>query len=82
MLARTSEPYSKNDAMRSPVSRENDITIEFDELSRSHYVVWQPVIVAAGKSERAALEDLRKTGHFGIDSWIDLKLKSIKEEEE
>lgn len=59
-----------------------DIEIEFDEETRSHFVVWQPFLVSSGRTQREALEDLRAAAHFGIDTMIDLKLAKVKQHKE
>ena len=57
---------------------ENDILIEFDEITGCCYIVWQPMpVIGMGPSGREALEDVRAAAHLGIDTLIDLKLKSI-----
>jgi hypothetical protein len=58
----------------------NDINLEYDQESREYYIVWEPVILSAGKTERQALEELRGAAHSGVDTLIDLKLKNIKKE--
>jgi len=59
----------------------NDINFEYDEKSGEYYIVWEPVVVCAGKTERQALEDLRGAAHLGVDTLIDLKLANIKKED-
>jgi hypothetical protein len=54
-----------------------DIAVEFDESTRSYFIVWAPLIASAGDTEHEALEDLRAAAHFGVDSMIDMKLKDI-----
>ncbi len=56
----------------------NDINLEYDQESGEYYIVWEPVILSAGKTERQALEELRGAAHLGVDTLIDLKLKNIK----
>jgi hypothetical protein len=55
----------------------NDINLEFDSETGEYYIIWEPVVIGTGKIPREALEDLRKTAHFGINTLIDLKLKDI-----
>ena len=50
------------------------IVIEFDEGSRSYYIVWEPTIVGLGRTRREALEELRQAAHFGTDATIDSML--------
>jgi len=57
---------------------DSGILIEYDEELQSYYVAWSPVTaVGLGKTEKEALEELRKTTHYGIDTMVDLKLKEI-----
>jgi len=57
--------------------RRNDIQIEYDEETRSYYTVWEPVFISSGKTRNAALSDLKQAAHFGVDAFIDLKIKEI-----
>ena len=59
---------------RETVSRKNSIKIEFDEESRDYYIIWQPIIIGAGRTGYQALEDLREAAHHSVDTLIDLKL--------
>ena len=59
------------------MSQKNDIDIEFDEASQEYYSVWEPIVIAMGKTIHEVLEDLRQTAHFGVDTFIDLKLRDI-----
>jgi hypothetical protein len=59
----------------------NSIDLEFDRESGEYYIVWEPVIIGAGKTAGQALEDLRAAGHFGVDALIDRKLQNIKKED-
>ena len=59
----------------------NDINLEYDRESGEYYIVWEPVVVSAGETERQALEDLRGAAHLGVDTLIDLKLANIKKED-
>ena len=53
-----------------------NINIEFDRESMEYNVIWQPmVVISSGKTMGEALEELRETAHFGVDTLIDLKLK-------
>jgi len=60
----------------------NDINLELDHKTREYYIIWSPLVIAAGKTETKALEDLRETAHFGINTLIDLKLKEISVKKE
>lgn len=59
----------------------NDINLEYDRESGDYYIVWEPVILSTGGTERQALEELRGAAHSGVDTLIDLKLKNIKKED-
>jgi hypothetical protein len=59
----------------------NSIDLEFDKESGEYYIVWEPVIIGAGKTAGEALADLRAAGHFGVDTFIDRKLQNIKKED-
>jgi hypothetical protein len=59
----------------------NDINLEYDRESGDYYIVWEPVILSTGRTERQALEELRGAAHSGVDTLIDLKLKNIKKED-
>jgi hypothetical protein len=59
----------------------NSIDLEFDKESGGYYVVWEPVIIGAGRTAGEALEDLRAAGHFGVDALINRKLQNIKKED-
>jgi predicted RNase H-like HicB family nuclease len=58
----------------------NGINLEFDSETGEYYIIWEPVVIGAGKTEDEALEDLREAAHFGVDSLIALKLKNIRKE--
>ena len=64
------------------MSRKNSIDIDFDEKSQDYYVIWEPIIVGMGKTRHETLEDLRTAAHFGVDTFIDLKLKDTRTEKE
>lgn len=64
------------------MSRKWDIEIEFDDQTQDYYIIWQPVVIGSGKTEAAALQDLRQAAHFGVDTLIDLKLKDIRKGDE
>jgi hypothetical protein len=59
----------------------NDIKLDYDQESGDYYIVWEPVILSAAKTQRQALEELRGAAHSGVDTLIDLKLKKIKKED-
>jgi len=56
------------------------IDLEFDKESGEYYIVWEPLVIATGKTTDEALQDLREAAHFGVDTMIDRKLKDIKKE--
>ena len=64
------------------MSKTNKIQIAFDEVMQSYYVIWEPVVIGAGKTRHEALNDLRQTAHFGVDTFIDLELEDINKAKE
>ena len=60
------------------MSRRQDIKIEFDPESDSYFIIWEPKIISLGRTQRAALEDLREAAHLGVDTFIDIKIKDIE----
>jgi len=58
----------------------NSIDLEFDKESGEYYIVWEPVVIATGKTADEALQDLKEAAHFGVDTMIDRKLQNIKKE--
>ena len=61
------------------VSRRNEIEVAFDETIQGYFAIWEPVVIGAGKTRDEALNDLRQAAHFGVDTFIELKLKDIKD---
>jgi predicted RNase H-like HicB family nuclease len=59
------------------MSRKSEIYIAFDEVMKGYYSVWEAVVIGAGKTRHEALQDLKEAAHFGVDTFIDLKLKDI-----
>jgi predicted RNase H-like HicB family nuclease len=59
----------------------SSINLEFDKKSGEYYIVWEPLVIGAGKTRDEALQDLREAAHFGVDTMIDRKLQNIKKEE-
>jgi hypothetical protein len=59
------------------MSKTNEIQIAFDEVMQGYYAVWKSIIIGTGKTKHAALDDLRQTAHFGVDTFIDLKLEDV-----
>ena len=59
----------------------NDIRLEYDQESGDYYIVWEPVVVSAGKTARQALEELRGAAHSGVNTLIDQKLEKIQKED-
>jgi predicted RNase H-like HicB family nuclease len=46
-----------------------DIQINYDTVSNSYYIVWQPmVVISAGPTIKEALRELKEAAHFGIDT--------------
>jgi len=64
------------------MSRRNEIEVEFDEATQGYYAIWEPAVIGAGKTRHEALHDLRQAAHFGVDTFIELKLKDINKEKE
>jgi len=58
----------------------NSIDLEFDKERGEYYIVWEPVVIATGKTADEALQDLKEAAHFGVDTIIDRKLQNIKKE--
>jgi predicted RNase H-like HicB family nuclease len=58
----------------------SNIKLEFDNQSGEYYIIWEPMVIGAGRTKGEALEDLREAAHFGVDTLIDLRLKNIKKE--
>ena len=57
----------------------DEIIITYDDDSQSYYCFWRPLTsVGLGKTEAEALDDLRVTAHFGIETMVDLKLREIE----
>lgn len=59
--------------------RSSDIEIEFDQQTKDYCIVWQPIVISSGRTKEEALEDLREAAHFGVDTFVDLKLRDIRE---
>jgi len=64
------------------MSKVNEIDVSFDEVTQGYYAVWEPIVIGAGKTKKEALWDLKQATHFGVDTFIDLKMKNINTEEE
>lgn len=56
----------------------SDIEIEFDRETEDYYIVWEPVVISSGKTKEEALEDLREAAHFGVDTFVHLKLRDVE----
>ena len=63
-------------------TNERDIIIEYDDTTESYFVIWEPVVIGLGNTIHSALKDLQKAAHFGIDTSIHLKRKSLIKEKE
>jgi hypothetical protein len=61
---------------------EHDIIIEYDDKTESYFVIWKPVVIGLGNTVHSALKDLQKAAHFGIDTTINLKRRSLIKEKE
>jgi hypothetical protein len=59
------------------MSETNEIQIAFDQVMQGYYVIWKSIIIGTGKTKHEALDDLRQTAHFGVDTFIDLKMANI-----
>ena len=59
----------------------NDIKLDYDQENGEYYIVWEPIILGAGKTERQALEELRGAAHSGVDTLIDQRLQRLKKED-
>ena len=57
----------------------SDIETEFDRGTQDYCIVREPVVISSGKTKEEALEDLREAAHFGVDTFVDLKLRDIRE---
>lgn len=77
-LRSTSAKYDDEQSGAKKLDNAN-IELEFDIEAQEYYVVWQPIVLGYGRTEREALEDLRGAAHFGADSLINSKLKDIEE---
>lgn len=61
-------------------TQNNNIIIQYDSETGDHYIIWEPIVVSAGKTKSEALEDLRAAAHIGADTLIDDALKNINKE--
>lgn len=62
---------------------QENIEIEFDSKTKCYYIIWNPpVTIGYGKTVAKALQDLRQSAHYGIDSIIDLKTNIITKKED
>ena len=64
------------------MSKRQDIEIEYDRETRSHFIIWKPLVISLAGTPEKALRELREAAHLGVDTWIDLKLKEIEKEKE
>ena len=64
------------------MSERQNIEIEYDRETRSHFIIWEPLVRSLGRTPEEALRDLREAAHLGVAMLIDLKLEEIKKEEE
>jgi predicted RNase H-like HicB family nuclease len=57
---------------------DNEIRTEYDDDSQSYFVIWQPLTaIGMGRTEQAALEDMRAAAHFGIETMVNSKLRTM-----
>jgi hypothetical protein len=62
---------------------DEEMIIEYDEITGSYYVVWEPMaVIGMGKTQREALDDMRQAAIFGMDTTFNLKLAKIQCNEE
>ena len=59
-------------------ARNINVVIEYDVGTGDHYIIWEPIVIGAGKTKSEALEDLRTAAHFGTDALINNVLINIK----
>lgn len=64
------------------MSKRNEIEIAFDDVTQDYYAFWKPIAIGAGKTKNETLQDLKQAAHFGVDTFIDLKVKDISTEKE
>jgi hypothetical protein len=64
------------------MSSKGEIQIAFDEVMQGYYAIWEPVVIGTGKTRHEALDDLRQTAHFGVDTFIDSRLENINKVKE
>lgn len=64
------------------LTNKRDIIIEYDETTESYFVIWEPIVIGLGNTKHAALKDLQKAAHFGIDTTITLHRKLLIKEKE
>jgi len=54
----------------------NEIITEYDAESCSYYIVWQPpVVIAAGQTEKEALEEFREAVRFCIEETVEKRIR-------
>jgi len=63
------------------MSTRSVINLEYDSDTREYHIVWEPVVIAAGRTRQEALEDLRTAAHFGIDTLVDMELTDTEKED-
>ncbi|MFC2045309.1 hypothetical protein ACFLUH_01350 [Chloroflexota bacterium] len=61
---------------------EDDITIEYEPESKSHYICWRPLltIISSGFTKIEALHSLREAAHCLIDSFVKAEIENITED--
>jgi hypothetical protein len=63
-------------------TEKHEIIVEYDETLDSYYVIGEMAVAGLGKTKQSALSDLRKAAYLGIDTMVNLKLKSLEQEKE
>jgi hypothetical protein len=59
-----------------------EIIMEYDEMTESYYVVWEPMaVIGMGETKKEALDDMRQAAIFSMDTVARLKLAEIQYEE-
>ena len=63
-------------------TNKRDIIIEYDDVTESYFIIWEPIVIGLGNTKLSALKDLQKAAHLGINTTIDIKQKSLNKEKE
>ena len=58
----------------------NEIEMLYDNESRGYYIIWRPMfVIASGDTPQAALDELRTTAHYAVESTVDAYAHERKE---